>query len=108
MGPKTGTERAMIVETALFTIREEDAALFRQTFARARRCIETSKGFHRLEMHRGIEAPDTFILIVWWETLEDHTVAFRQSDNFARWRAEIGHLFAAPPVVNHYAADPAD
>ncbi|HEU4550475.1 MAG TPA: antibiotic biosynthesis monooxygenase [Rhizomicrobium sp.] len=97
----------MIVETALFTVREQDAGLFRQTFAGARRFIETSEGFCRLEMHQGIEAPNTFILIVWWRTLEDHTVTFRQSENFTRWRAEIGHLFAAPPVVNHYQVDPA-
>jgi hypothetical protein len=62
----------MIVETALFTVRDGDQALFSRTFASARRFIETAKGFRKLEMHQGIEAPDTFILIVWWETLEDH------------------------------------
>lgn len=97
----------MIVETALFTVRDGEAELFRETFAGARRFIEASKGFCRLEMRQGIEAPNTFILIVWWETLEDHTVAFKQSANFTRWRAEIGHLFAAAPVVHHYSDAPA-
>jgi heme-degrading monooxygenase HmoA len=100
-----GEPRRMIVETALFTVRDGDQALFSRTFASARRFIETAKGFRKLEMHQGIEAPDTFILIVWWETLEDHTVAFKESANFTGWRAEIGHLFAAPPVVRHYAVD---
>jgi len=95
----------MIVETALFTVREGEQTLFCQTFADARRFIETSGGFHKLEMHQGIEAPDTFILIVWWQALEDHTVTFKQSANFTGWRAAIGHLFAAPPVVHHYAVD---
>ena len=57
----------MILETAVFTIRPGDAQLFRDTFARARRFIETSEGFHRLELRRGIEVPDSFILGVWWQ-----------------------------------------
>jgi heme-degrading monooxygenase HmoA len=96
----------MIVEIALFTVRDGDQEAFRRTFASARRFIETSKGFHRLEMRQGIEAPHTFVLMVWWQTLEDHTVTFKQSANFTQWRAAIGHLFAAAPVVHHYAADP--
>ena len=93
----------MILETAIFSIRSGDAQLFRDTFAMARRFIETSKGFHRLELRQGIEVPDSFILAVWWQTLEDHTQTFKQSENFTQWRAAIGHLFAAPPVVHHYS-----
>lgn len=61
-----------------------------------------SKGFHKLEMRQGIEAPDSFILVAWWQTLEDHTIVFKQSDNFTKWRAVVGHFFAHPPVVNHF------
>ena len=93
----------MILETAVFAIRPGEADLFRATFARARKFIETSKGFHRLELRQGIEVPDSFVLVVWWDTLEDHTIHFKQSDNFTQWRALIGHLFAAPPVVHHYS-----
>lgn len=93
----------MILETAVFSIRPSETDLFRTTFAKARKFIETSKGFHRLELRQGIEVPSTFVLVVWWETLEDHTIAFKQSDNFTQWRALIGHLFAVPPVVHHYA-----
>jgi heme-degrading monooxygenase HmoA len=93
----------MILETAIFSIRPGETPLFRDTFAVARRYIESSKGFHRLELRQGIEVPDSFILVVWWETPQDHTETFKQSTNFTLWRAEIGHLFAAPPVVHHYS-----
>src|ERR1044072_7683888 len=96
-------EPEMILETAVFTIRPGEAQLFRDTFARARRFIETTQGFHRLALRQIIEVPDSFVLVVWWETLEDHTVAFKQSPNFTHWRAEIGPLFAAPPIVHHYS-----
>lgn len=93
----------MILETAVFTIRPQDADAFRAAFAQGRRFIEGSRGFHRLELRQGIEKPDTFILVVWWKTLEDHTVAFKQSANFTDWRAVVGQFFAAPPMVHHYA-----
>ena len=92
----------MILETALFTIHAGQADAFLEAFARGRKFIEQSQGCHRLELRRGIEAPDTFILVVWWQALEDHTVTFKQSRNFTDWRAVAGHFFARPPVVNHY------
>lgn len=93
----------MILETAVFSIRPGETQLFRDSFAKARKFIETSKGFHRLELRQGIEVPDSFVLVVWLQSLEDHTIAFKQSENFIQWRALIGHLFAAPPVVHHYS-----
>ena len=93
----------MILERALITVKPGQAEAFKQAFAKARTHIEGSKGCRKVEMRQGIEHPDDFLLLVWWETLEDHTVAFKQSDNFTQWRALIGHLFAAPPVVHHYS-----
>ena len=93
----------MILETAVFTIRPEEADQFLAAFAKGRRFIESSKGFHKLELRRGIEEPGTFVLVVWWQTLEDHTVAFKQSANFTQWREIVGRFFAAPPVVHHYS-----
>jgi heme-degrading monooxygenase HmoA len=94
----------MIMETAVFSIRPGEAELFREAFSRGRQFIETSPGFQRLELRQGIEAPDSFILVVWWETLEHHTEVFKESNRFLQWRAVVGHLFAAPPVVHHYSA----
>ena len=59
----------MILETAVFSIRPDAADAFRGAFARGRQFIESSPGFHRLELRQGIEVPGTFILVVWWETL---------------------------------------
>ena len=92
----------MILETAVFSIHPGQAEQFRCAFAEGRQFIETSKGFHKFEMRQGIEEPDTFILVVWWQTLEDHTIVFKQSDNFTKWRAVVGHFFARPPVVHHF------
>jgi heme-degrading monooxygenase HmoA len=54
-----------------------------------------------MRLERGIEHPDTYLLVVEWETLEDHEVHFRQSTDFQEWRRLVGDYFAAPPKVVH-------
>ena len=92
----------MILERALITVKPGQAEAFKQAFAKARPHIEGSKGCRKVEMRQGIEHPDDFLLLVWWETLEDHNVGFRESPAFAEWRAILGPLFAAPPQVVHH------
>ena len=61
-----------------------------------------AKGFKGAKVNRGIESPERYILQIFWDTLEDHTVGFRQGPLFAQWRALVGPFFAAPPVVEHF------
>ncbi len=49
-----------------------------------------------------METPGRYVLQVNWETLEDHTVGFRESPAFAQWRAIIGPYFAQAPHVEHF------
>lgn len=92
----------MILERALITVKPGQAEAFKAAFAEARPHIEASKGCRKVEMRPGIENQEDFLLLVWWDTLEDHTVGFRQSDAFTQWRAILGPLFAAPPAVVHH------
>ena len=61
-----------------------------------------ARGFKGFSVHKGIESPERYILQIFWDTLEDHTVGFRESPAFADWRAIVGPFFAAPPVVEHF------
>jgi len=61
-----------------------------------------AKGFRGYKVNRGVESPDRYVLMIYWETLENHTVDFRQGPQFAQWRAIVGPFFAAPPVVEHF------
>jgi hypothetical protein len=55
-----------------------------------------------LRRHFGICAkPARYRLFVKWQTVENHTVDFRGSPDFAEWRKLVGHCFAAPPEVEH-------
>jgi hypothetical protein len=39
--------------------------------------------------------------MVTWETVDDHTVHFRESQDFQEWRRLVGGFFAGPPQVGH-------
>jgi len=59
-------------------------------------------GFRGYKVNRGVESPERYILMIYWETLENHTVDFRQGPLFPQWRAIVGPFFAVPPVVEHF------
>ena len=64
--------------------------------------IGTAKGFRGYKVNRGVESPERYILMIYWATLENHTVDFRGGPLFAQWRAIVGPYFAQPPVVEHF------
>lgn len=64
--------------------------------------IARAKGFRGFKINKGIESPERYVLMIFWETLENHTVDFRQSPAFTEWRAIVGPYFATPPVVEHF------
>jgi len=61
-----------------------------------------AKGFRGYKVNKGIESPDRYVLMIYWDTLENHTVDFRQGPLFPAWRAIVGPFFAAPPSVEHF------
>lgn len=64
--------------------------------------ISKSAGFRGYEIRHGIESPERYLLLLQWDSLEDHTVGFRESDLYPRWRALVAPFFARPPAVEHF------
>src|ERR1700722_155511 len=91
----------MVLEHAVVSVRPGTAEDFEAAMHRARSVIAASHGFVSLKLQRGVETPDRYLLLVEWETLEDHMVGFRESDAFVAWRSLIGPYFESPPVVDH-------
>jgi heme-degrading monooxygenase HmoA len=92
----------MILEHADIRIDPVKAAEFEAAILRgASTVIAQAKGFSGYKVNRSIESPGRYILMIYWDTLEDHTVGFRQSPAFAEWRAIVGPFFVQPPVVEH-------
>jgi heme-degrading monooxygenase HmoA len=93
----------MILEVADIRIHPGQQAAFDEAIQRGlKTVISRAKGFNGWKVNKGVESPERYVLMIFWETLEDHTVAFRGSPLFAEWRAIVGPFFAAPPVVEHF------
>ena len=61
-----------------------------------------AKGYVAHKVHKGIESRERYLLFIWWQTLENHTVDFRGGPLFAEWRSFIGPFLAVPPHVEHF------
>ena len=64
--------------------------------------ISTAKGFRDARVHKGVESTERYVLTIHWDTLENHTIDFREGPLFPAWRALVGPFFAKPPVVEHF------
>ena len=92
----------MILEIATLIVRPGQAEGFEEALGQARTIIEASPGFVRLELRRCIESPSRYVLLVTWNSVEDHTVKFRQSEAYQKWRGMLHHFYEQPPTVEHY------
>ena len=93
----------MILEVADIRIQPGRQAEFDEAIERGlRTVISQAKGFQGWKVNKGIESPERYLLQIFWDTLEDHTVGFREGPLFPQWRAIVGAFFASPPVVEHF------
>ncbi len=92
----------MVREHALLPVIVGQESQFEAAFDIARPIIASMPGFLTLSLSRSIESPSTYLLLVEWDTLEDHTEGFRSSPEYARWRDLLHHFYDPFPVVEHY------
>jgi heme-degrading monooxygenase HmoA len=92
----------MILEHAVLDVISGEEQNFEHAFAEAKSIIASMPGFRSLALHRCIEQPTRYLLLVEWERLEDHTEGFRSSREYETWRALLHHFYEPFPVVQHY------
>jgi len=95
----------VIIEHALITILPGHEVAFEQAFLEAAKVIAAATGFRFVRLSRGVERSSTYLLLVGWDSIDDHTVGFRGSDLFTQWRSWIGPHFDGTPQVEHYVGD---
>lgn len=94
----------MIHEIALIAVKPGQESAFEQGVAQAAPLFQRAKGCRGMSLQRVIERPTHYRLVIAWETVEDHTVHFRGSEDFQAWRGLVSHCFEAPPQVEHVEA----
>lgn len=89
----------MVLEIADIAVKPGSEDDFAAAVREGIRYVADTPGFGSARLTRGVESPSRFVLLIEWDSIEAHTVGFRESENFGRWRALIGpHLDGAPKV----------
>lgn len=92
----------MILEVALLDVKTDQTAAFEAAFVQASPLIASMRGYISHELQRCLETPNRYVLLVRWETLEDHTLGFRQSAEYQEWKRLLHHFYDPFPTVEHY------
>jgi heme-degrading monooxygenase HmoA len=97
----------MILEAVILNVRPGQESAFEAAFAVASPLIAATPGYISHQLHSCIETVGRYLLLVQWQTLESHTVNFRDSPNYVEWKNLLHHFYDPFPVVEHYKAIPA-
>jgi len=92
----------MILESAYLQVKPSETTEFESAFKEASAIIASMTGYISHELHRCIEDDHMYLLLVKWETLEDHTEGFRGSDDYQKWKALLHHFYEPFPTVYHF------
>jgi heme-degrading monooxygenase HmoA len=93
----------VITEQATLDVTPGREAEFESAFAEAKAIIASMPGFQSLKLHRCIEMPSRYLLLVSWDRLEDHTEGFRMSPEYQEWRRLLHHFYDPFPTVEHFS-----
>lgn len=91
-----------VLEHALLPVVPGREAEFEAAFREARAVLAASPGFEDLTLSRCLERPSTYLLLVSWRRLEDHTEGFRQSAGYDVWRGLLHRFYDPFPTVEHF------
>lgn len=92
----------MILEVAHLDVKQGLESQFESAFKEASAIISGASGYRGHELQRCIESGNRYVLLVRWNRLEDHSVGFRQSVAYQRWKSLLHHFYDPFPVVEHY------
>lgn len=92
----------MILEVAILNVKQGFSEAFEVNFKKAEGVISSMKGYVSHDLKKCIETDNKYILLVNWETLEDHEIGFRTSEAYQEWKALLHHFYEPFPTVEHY------
>ena len=91
----------MVLESAEILVKPGMEAEFEAAVRQATPLFQRARGCSGMRLQRGVENPRAYRLLVQWNTVDDHNVHFRGSDDFQEWRRLVGHCFDGAPSVSH-------
>lgn len=92
----------MILEVAILDVKMNKEQEFETAFKKAQKILSSKDGYVSHMLQKCIEINNRYILLINWETLEHHTIGFRESKEYQEWRDLLHHFYESFPEVEHY------
>ena len=92
----------MVLEAVMLQVKPDMEKDYEEAFREASKIISTMKGYQSHELQRCMEVEGKYLLLVRWETLENHTIEFRQSKGYQEWKEQLHHFYDPFPTVEHF------
>lgn len=92
----------MILEVAILQVKPNQTDEFEKNFRIASEIVSQMQGYIKHQLQRCLEVENKYILLVEWETLNDHTEGFRGSAEYQKWKELLHHFYDPFPTVEHY------
>jgi heme-degrading monooxygenase HmoA len=92
----------MILEAVMIQVNQGMEEEYEDAFREASKIISSIRGYISHELQRCMEVKGKYLLLVKWETFEDHTVGFRQSEEYQKWKKQLHHFYDPFPTVEHF------
>jgi heme-degrading monooxygenase HmoA len=92
----------MVTEIAFLHIKPGTNDAFENAFTQAQSILAGMDGYIHHELQQCLEEEHKYLLLVQWQTLEDHTEGFRNHEAYKQWQELLHHFYDPFPVVEHY------
>jgi len=102
IGEQLLVSKPMILEVAILDVKPAETEAFEAAFQQAQTILSSMVGYGGHQLQKCIEKENRYLLLVTWNTLEDHTIGFRGSNDYQQWKALLHHFYDPFPVVEHY------
>lgn len=92
----------MIIEHVHLTIKPNQSQAFEAAFQKAKVIIYPMAGLNAVQLIKNVQDDHRYILMIFWDHIEDHTEGFRKSAAYQEWKALLHPFYDPMPIVEYY------
>ena len=92
----------MIIEHVHLNIKPDQSEAFESAFQTAKEMIYPMEGLNAVQLIKHVEDHHRYILMVFWDRIENHTEGFRKSPEYQQWKVLLHPFYEQIPTVEYY------
>lgn len=92
----------MILEIAILIVNQGQEKAFEASFNQAQSIIASMPGYKKHCLKRSADAGHKYLLMVWWEDIDDHRRNFRKSEKYQEWKNILHKYYNPVPKVEYF------